>query len=106
MKDNKIPKKKIIYEVDQDYIDWLYQKPSLSKIKDDIDELMRNGATHIEISYNEEEYCIDIKSYKSREETDLEFKLRMEQEEYNAYVHKEWELSELKRLQEKYKDEL
>tara|TARA_R110000782_G_scaffold249370_2_gene336503 strand:- start:324 stop:623 length:300 start_codon:yes stop_codon:yes gene_type:complete len=73
---------------------------SISKLRSDIDELEKMGATRIDIEVNESygSYCLEIEASYIRIETDEEYEIRINISQRRKEKFKEKELSELKRL--------
>ena len=84
-------------------LNWL-DGVEISKIKADIEELEKLGATHVEIdiaSY-ENGYASEIIATSKRLETDEECQLRIKEEEERMERVKQLELKNLERLKAKY----
>lgn len=77
---------------------------SLSKIRHDLDELEKLGATHVNIEAGESygNAYISIQSVCERMETDEEFEIRKESERVRLEGIKEQELAYFNRIKEKY----
>lgn len=84
-------------------IDW-YWDTEITKIKKDIEELEKLGATHIYFNarYEDEIPLIEIEPYSKRVETDEEFKERLYIQQKRDDAKKEWELKQLELLKSKY----
>lgn len=83
--------------------DWTYGV-SISKLKEDLAELEKLGATEIEIEPYEEYggAYVNINALAIRLETDEEFNIRVEKENKRKQDIKDRELAELNRLKSKY----
>ena len=83
--------------------DWTYGV-EISKIREDLDALEKLGATRIDIETSSfyDSLSVDIKAYVSREETDEEYKRRLEKETQRQNEIKLRELEMLERLKNKY----
>lgn len=81
--------------------DWTYGI-EISKLRADLDELEKLGATHIDIEASVSHNCpsIDIYATCERLETDDEFKARVDEKKRFYEMEKSRELN---RLQKKYK---
>ena len=95
---------KQIKQFDVDFnFDWTYGI-EISKLKADLDELEKLGATHIDIEakvfYDCAELTIEAKC--ERLETDEEFKKRSNEIKQREALSKQRELNELNRLKQKY----
>ena len=93
---------KRIFKVDYPF-DWKCGV-KISRIKHDIEELEKLGATHIEIDTEDEygETYLTIKALSERIETDEEAKQRISEEKKEQEETKRRELEELDRLKSKY----
>ena len=89
---------KIDYELDWEY------GIEISKIRKDLDELEKLGATHVEIESDEDYGCAFtiIHAHAERIETDEEFKDRVSKEEARKQSRINRELEVLKILEMKY----
>lgn len=87
------------------YFDWEYGV-SIKKIREDLNELEQLGATEINIeSYQEYgDSGITIEAISKREETDLEQQERLNKLKAMQERQKRYELEQLKKLQDKYKN--
>lgn len=95
---------KIRKEFKIDYmLDWEYSV-NISEIKKDIEELEKLGATsiNIQIEYDYGEASLEIKAVSLRQETDEEYKQRIDAENENQKKIEKRELEQLNRLKEKY----
>lgn len=83
--------------------DWGYGV-EISKIRADLDELEKLGATHIEIEANVfyDSATLNIEAKCERLETDEEFKKRINEIKQREAITKQRELNELNRLKQKY----
>ena len=84
--------------------DWEYS-PSISKIREDIDEMEKRGITHINIELSElYPYCysISMKAEIHRLETDEEYEERTMCEAYKLKTNEARELAEYERLKKKF----
>ena len=84
-------------------LNWTYGVP-LSQIKKDIEELEKLGVTYIEIeTYDNYGFAsITITPFQEKEETDEEYKLRLEKEKEQKEYIKTRELEQLAVLSKKY----
>ena len=95
---------KQIREFEVNYrLDWL-DRVKISKIKADIEELEKRGATHvdIDIEYSYGDTYVEIIAITNRLETDEECQLRTEEEEERMERIKQLELKQLEKLKAKY----
>lgn len=96
---------KINKVIDTGYsFDWEYS-PSISKIREDIDEMEKRGITHINIElYELYPYCysISMKAEIHRLETDGEYEERTMCEAYKLKTNEARELAEYERLKKKF----
>ncbi len=85
-------------------LDWTYGI-EIARLREDLDELEKLGATHIEIeAYNNYDCaCVDIDAYANRLETDEEYTERINKENKRKEDIERRELEQLQKLQEKYK---
>ena len=90
------------FEIDYD-LNWR-GGVEIDQVQQDLDELKKLGATHIEIEpYQSFDLVfVDIKAIVERIETDEEFKQRLDEEKKHQEDIKRKELEMLKGLQEKY----
>lgn len=90
------------FDVDFNF-DWTYGI-KISKLRADLDELEKLGATHIDIKasvfYDSSELTIEAKC--ERLETDEEFEKRVNKIKQREALEKQRELNELNRLRQKY----
>ena len=93
---NKIKKH---FDVNHQYLYW--DGRSITQIKQDLEELEKLGATHINIQYWHDD-GIEISATSERFETDEEYNKRIQQLELKNQTVKEKELQELQRLINKY----
>lgn len=84
-------------------LDWEFSV-EISKIRKDLDELEKLGATHVMIDscllYDGS--CVTINAVSIRVETDEEFEIRKESERVRLEGIKEQELAYFNRIKEKY----
>ena len=95
---------KQIREFEVNYrLNWL-DGVEISKIKADIEELEKLGATHVEIDtvYSYGDTYIEIIALTNRLETDEECQLRIKEEEERMERKKQLELKQLENLKAKY----
>lgn len=87
-------------------LDWAYGV-EISKIKQDISELEKLGATHIEIEPcpNYDSASVSIDAFVERIETDEEFEDRLMQYNLKKEQERERELAQLKQLKAKYEND-
>ena len=96
---------KINRVIDTGYsFDWGYS-PSISKIREDIDEMEKRGITHINIELSR--YCTDCYSISMRAEihrleTDEEYEERIMSENSKLKANEARELAEYERLKKKF----
>jgi len=97
-------KREIDFKIKYD-LDWSYSV-SIAKMKEDLYELEKLGATHIdiEIDYCYDDTFISIESISRRIETDEEFKKRCDENNSRITLNRNRELEQLRILQLKYKD--
>lgn len=76
----------------------------ISKLRADLDELEKLGATHIDMEANINWDCpeLNIKAKYERLETDQEFEERVNKIKQQEVIRKHIELNELDRLKKKY----
>lgn len=98
--------KKLIrnFTVNKD-LDWTYGV-TIETIKKDIVELEKLGVTSLNIEPYEEygDISVNIECISSREETDKEQQERLNKLKNIKKRQEKWELEQLRKLQEKYKD--
>ncbi len=84
-------------------LNWTYGI-QISKLRADLDEVEKLGATHIEIEHGESYGCsyVNIDAISRRIETDEEFNERANKALQLQEEHKLRELQELERLRTKY----
>ena len=85
------------------FIDWEY-RVEISKLKSDIEELEKLGATHVDID-TETDYdtpILSINAYSRREETDIEYETRINEEQKVKDSFEKKELEYLEKLKAKY----
>ena len=84
-------------------LDWKYGV-EVSKIKKDIEELEKLGATHVEIDieYSYGDSFIEIKALSHRLETDEELKQRIDEQNKRQEEIKRRDLEQLEKLKSKY----
>jgi hypothetical protein len=87
------------------YVDWTYGV-SIKKIKKDIEDLEKLGVTSLNIELYEEygNHEVKIEFISRREETDKEQQERLNKLKNIKRRQEKWELEQLKKLQEKYKN--
>lgn len=83
--------------------DWEYGV-EISKLRSDLDEIEKKGATHILIEgYGDDNWSgVNFKAYVDRLETDEEHQQRILSDDQRAEAIRELELKELLRLKQKY----
>ena len=95
---------KKIVEIELEFVlDWAYEVVPISKIRADLDEVERIGATHISMDYSTCYELMMILPVCKRLETDQESMDRANDEKLRATAMEIKELAELERLKEKYK---
>ena len=84
-------------------IDW-ENNNSIAKIRADLDELEKLGATHITFEHYISYECsqLEIKAYSVRLETDEEYNERIEAQNKKLEEIKQKELQQLQKLKDKY----
>ena len=94
----------ITFEVGEE-LDWTLRL-EIKKIKEDLEELEKLGATYIRVDVVEDYDMtfIKVKGYTDRFETDAEFQDRIFKEKQHKKEIKRKELAELERLKLKYKN--
>jgi hypothetical protein len=95
-------KEKFDFKLDY-YLDWVGEV-EISKLKRDIEELEKLGATHIEVEHGVSYDCsyVDINAFQKRLETDEEFELRKKAVKEREEKIKQSELKQLETLRQKY----
>lgn len=90
------------FEIKFDF-DWAWGI-EISKLKEDLAELERLGATHVDIEANVcyDSATLDIEAYCRRVETDEECKERISKENRRKDEQKRRELEQLEKLKAKY----
>ena len=87
------------------FIDWEY-RVEISKLKSDIEELEKLGATHVDIraetDYNDS--ILNINAFSRREETDNEYEIRINEEQKIKDSFEKQELEYLEKLKSKYEN--
>jgi hypothetical protein len=84
-------------------LEWKYGV-EISQIKNDIEELEKLGATHVEIDieYEHGDSYIEIKALSNRLETDDEYQQRIDEQNKRQEDMKRRELEQLEKLKSKY----
>jgi hypothetical protein len=90
------------FKVDYD-LGWEYDG-AISKIKKDIEELEKLGATHVEIDEETSfgESSIRIRAFSERMETDEEYQERIDEESKKEEEIKRRDLAKLEEIKSKY----
>ena len=100
-----IDQKKIHKQIEVHFpYNWNYGKTSIEQMEKDLAELKANGATHVEIDYENsyDDYSIVINAYYYREETDEEFAYRIADMKNTQERQRQYELKQLEELKKKY----
>jgi PAB1-binding protein PBP1 len=88
------------------YFSWTYGV-SIKKIREDLDEVEKLGATDINIEIdNWDRDSIEIKAFAVRLETDEEYKERIDKYKKNLKLQEARELQQLEMLKKKYPQHL
>lgn len=87
------------------YFDWEYAV-SIDQIREDLNELEKLGVTNIDIETYDDygDTSISITAISKREETDLEQQERLNNLKAQQKRQEKYELEQLKKLQDKYKN--
>ena len=91
------------FKIGFNFIDWKYGV-EISKLKYDIEDLEKLGATHVDID-TETDYdgpILSINAYSKREETDSEYETRINEEQKIKDSFEKKELEYLEKLKAKY----